>query len=50
MVAHPAHRRVAGAWRNPDFHRQFRPRVGAVSVSLSHARAAPHPRHFGLLP
>jgi hypothetical protein len=49
MVAYPAHRRAAVAGRDPDFHRQFRHRVGAVSISLSDARAAQHPRHFGLL-
>ena len=33
MVAHSARRRVAAAGSHPDFHRQFRHRLGALSVS-----------------
>ena len=38
MVAHPADRGAAVAGRHPDFYRQFRHRLGALSVSCSPCR------------
>jgi hypothetical protein len=32
-----------------NFHRQFRHCLGALSVSMIHARAAQHPGHLGVL-
>jgi hypothetical protein len=32
-----------------DFHRGFGHRLGALSVSMIHARAMRHPGHFGVL-
>ena len=49
MVAHPAHRRAAVAGRDFDFHRQLRHRLGALSVSLIHVRAAQYPWPLGVL-
>jgi hypothetical protein len=48
MVTRPAHGRAA-AGRHFDFHRQLRHCLGALTISLIHARAAQCPRHFGVL-
>lgn len=49
MVAHSPHPRAIVAGHYFDFYRQFRHRLGALSVFVIHVRAALHSRRLGVL-
>lgn len=49
MVAHPLGRAAVAAGVGHHFHRQFRHRLGALSIPVSHASAAPYSGPFGVL-
>ena len=49
MVAHPFSRAAAAARAGHHFHRQFRHRLGSLSLFVNYASAAPHSRPLGVL-